>query len=44
MHISKLTVLEGKYIFLVNDAQGFKIEKQRFILGTGCHSHQGLML
>lgn len=37
-------VLAGKCIFLVNDAKGFKIEKQRFALGTGCHSHQGLIL
>lgn len=37
-------VLEGKCIFPVNDAQGFKIEKPRFVLGPGCPSHQGLFL
>lgn len=45
MHGSKLGL--GKKVcflcfFFLNDAQGFKIEEQRFVLGTGCRSQQGL--
>lgn len=50
MHISKLA--RGRKVCVVfffffpplSDAQGFKIEMQRCVLGTGCRSHRGLML
>lgn len=43
MHISKLS-LGRKCIFLVIEAQRFKIEKQRLVLGTDCLSHPDLIL